>query len=98
MVRMLIASVLGFSAVAMAQSSSATHPAAPMATDQPPRVAYEAILQTDKPVQGRITGTTSENGTGVVFNIDFSNFPSEGAPFCKIYHEIALMSKLINIA
>jgi hypothetical protein len=95
---MLIASVLGFSAVVMAQSSSATHPAAPMATDQPPRVAYEAILQTDKPVQGRITGTTSENGTGVVFNIDFSNFPSEGAPFCKIYHEIALMSKLINIA
>ena len=38
---------------------------APITTDNPKRATYQAILQTDKPVQGSITGVSNENSTGV---------------------------------
>lgn len=68
------------------QSTNSTN--ARITQDNPLNTTFSATLQADKPIQGTITGTSNENGTGVFFNVDFHNFPydiagpySEGYPF-----------------
>ena len=64
---------------------------APITTNNPAGVTYQAILPkvnfdgaTD--VQGYISGTSNSNGTGVVFNINFYNFPSPSlGPFSESF-------------
>jgi hypothetical protein len=58
------------------------YPAVPQATNQPLQVTYQATLQTSKPGQGYVAGTTNANGTGVEFNIGFTELPDQG-PFGK---------------
>jgi len=48
------------------------HPAVPLATGQPKRVTYQANLQDGKPGGGYIAGVSSDDGTGVSFNINVS--------------------------
>ena len=48
---------------------------APVTENNRRLVTYEAILQTSKPIQGRVTGVSAENGTGVDFNVNFFSFP-----------------------
>ena len=71
--------------LAIAQSTTTSFGAAPLATDQPSRRTYQAILQISKVVQGSITGVSSDNGLGVDFNINFHEFPDVAAagPFGK---------------
>ena len=54
---------------------------APITNGNPVGVTYQAILPptnfdglTD--IQGSISGSSNSNGTGVVFNVNFYNFPS----------------------
>lgn len=80
---MLLASLtILFSASAVAQ----TQPAAPLATNQPAGITYQAILDGSKPIQGSITGVSAANGTGVTFNIEFRGFPDGLGPFGKFHH------------
>lgn len=48
---------------------------APVTENNPARVTFQAVLQVSKPVQGQVTGVSSDNGTGVNFNINFFSFP-----------------------
>ncbi|MCJ1338255.1 hypothetical protein MMC09_003541 [Bachmanniomyces sp. S44760] len=60
---------------------------APVITNEPPGVAYQAVLPNSKTtsVRGSITGVSNTNGTGVNFNVNFYGFPDMSlGPF--IYH------------
>ena len=70
-----ISTLLLLAATALSQTK------APVIQHEPKGAAYEAMLQTDKPVQGQIVGVSSTTGTGIQFNVDFYAFPSGGAPF-----------------
>ncbi|KIW85882.1 hypothetical protein Z517_01275 [Fonsecaea pedrosoi CBS 271.37] len=61
---------------------------APVTQNNPSRATFQAILQVGKPVQGQITGVSSDNGTGVNFNVNFFDFPdiSQG-PFKYHIHQ-----------
>lgn len=48
---------------------------APVTENNPARVTFQAVLQVSKPVQGQVSGVSSDNGTGVNFNINFYAFP-----------------------
>lgn len=77
---MLLSSLLTFTFVAavIAQKD------APIINGEPQNAAYEAMLQTDKPVNGMIEGVSNKNSTGVSFNIDFYAFPKGQGPFGKL--------------
>lgn len=56
---------------------------APVTDDNPSKATFQAILQVDKPIQGQITGVSSDNRTGVNFNVNFFDFPDASiGPFC----------------
>jgi hypothetical protein len=69
-------------ALVLAQGQS-TAPPAPLATGQPSRATYQAVLQQGKEIQGQIVGVSADSGTGITFNINFYDFPdvAENAPF-----------------
>lgn len=59
--------------------------------DNPAGVTYVAKLP-DTPfspidvegnVKGSVTATSGADGKGVDFKVKFSNFPTEGGPFCE---------------
>ena len=61
-------------------------------------VSYQATLPTtntftDTTIRGYVKATSNANGTGVVFSVSFSGFPSEAleGPFC-----MSLLSQLIE--
>ncbi|MCJ1407920.1 hypothetical protein MMC19_001991 [Ptychographa xylographoides] len=62
-----------------------------------PAASYEAVLPMNDfdsaggiMIMGTITGTAAANGTGVMFNVSFTNFPSEAeyGPFVYHIHEL----------
>ncbi|KIW18755.1 hypothetical protein PV08_03044 [Exophiala spinifera] len=60
---------------------------APVTENNPTKATFQAIFQVDKPIQGQITGVSSENGTGVNFNVNFFNFPDASiGPFSYHIH------------
>ncbi|KAJ9607877.1 Cell surface superoxide dismutase [Cu-Zn] 4 [Cladophialophora chaetospira] len=65
------------------ETSNSTN--APITENNPIRVTFQATLQSNKPVQGQITGVSNDNGTGVNFNVNFFSFPDAAlGPF--LYH------------
>lgn len=59
---------------------------APITTNNPAGVTYTAFLpeRNTTGVRGYISATSSANGTGVVFNVNLSGFPSAAlGPFSK---------------
>lgn len=57
---------------------------APVTTNNPVGVVYQAILpySNTSNIRGSITGTTTSNGNGVLFIVNFSGFPSSSlGPF-----------------
>jgi hypothetical protein len=79
-----VLAAVGFFATANAQSS--TNPVTGIlgdslvVSDNPIGTTYTATLNT------KLTGSvvaTSQNGTGVTFNVNVHGFPSEGGPFCE---------------
>jgi hypothetical protein len=67
-----------------ALASLAQNTTAPVTQNNPSRATFQAVLQTNKPVQGLITGVSGDNGTGVNFNINFFSFPDISAgPFSE---------------
>ncbi|KAL6242966.1 Cell surface superoxide dismutase [Cu-Zn] 4 [Rhinocladiella similis] len=60
---------------------------APVTDDNPSKATFQAILQVDKPIQGQITGVSSDNRTGVNFNVNFFDFPDASiGPFSYHIH------------
>ncbi|KAJ9630324.1 uncharacterized protein PV06_02496 [Exophiala oligosperma] len=60
---------------------------APITENNPIKATFQAILQVDKPIQGQITGVSSDNGTGVNFNVNFFDFPDASiGPFSYHIH------------
>ncbi|KAI9839845.1 MAG: hypothetical protein M1819_000035 [Sarea resinae] len=59
---------------------------ASIVTDNPVGVTYKATLPNKNTtgIRGSVSGTANSNGTGVVFTVDLSGFPSSGGPF--LYH------------
>ncbi len=56
-------------------------------SNNPAGSSYIAELQTNSSIQGNIVvGTAQQNGTQ--FEINFSNLPAEGGPFCRLIHDI----------
>lgn len=57
--------------------------------NNPANVSYQAILPNSPSVQGSITGTSTSNGTGVTFSVNFSQFPAASlGPFRMHHHSI----------
>ncbi|EXJ85955.1 hypothetical protein A1O1_06324 [Capronia coronata CBS 617.96] len=62
---------------------------APITENNPKMATFQAILQEKKPIQGQITGVSSNNGTGVNFNINFFDFPDAAmGPFKYHIHDL----------
>lgn len=65
---------------------------ATVATGNPARVTYVATLPANAfsypgpqgNVKGSISATAGVDGTGVVFNVNFSNLPKSGGPFSTL--------------
>ena len=66
--------------------------------NNPCGVSYQAILPSGNGIQGQITGSSNTNGTGVMFNINFYQFPdaSEG-PFRKQFSLTKLSALLLTL-
>ena len=58
-------------------------------TNNPPGVVYTAKLpekafaNLESNIKGSISAVADANGIGVLFTVDFSNFPKTGGPFRK---------------
>ena len=80
----------GFTGLALVCAQSTTTPVtgslgdATVITDNPKGITYIATLPASKGPQGAVTAVASNNGSGVVFNVNVSGFPSTGGPFRKI--------------
>jgi hypothetical protein len=71
----IIATTL-LSAVALAQTTGKLGDAA-VTTNNPAGVSYQAVLpeKATTNIGGQITGTSTANGTGVMWNVNFYGFP-----------------------
>ena len=64
----------------------AAAPDAPVTSGNPLGATHMAVLPNSNftTIRGTVTGTTNNNGTGVIFTVAFNNVPSSGGPY--IYH------------
>lgn len=91
----LIAAVSG---LALATAQSTTTPVtgalgdAPVVNDNPKGATYVATLPPAKGPTGTVTAVAANNGTGVVFNVNVSGFPSSGGPFLYHIHDAPVPS------
>ncbi len=77
-----LASILFVAISVLAQNDTSI---ALITENNPIRVTFQAQLQIGKPVQGQISGVSNDNGTGVVFNVNFFSFPDVTlGPFSKL--------------
>ncbi len=87
----IIAALLSLT-LAAAQAITGQLGDAPIATNNPAGVSYQAVLlkKNTTGIRGYVTGTSNGNGTGVQFNVNLFGFPDEkeNGPF--IYHIHAL--------
>ena len=79
----LLLAPLACASLALSQSTGQLGNAA-ITQNNPSGVSYTATLPSGNGIQGYVEGTSNDNGTGVMFNVNFYQFPDASlGPFRK---------------
>ncbi|CAF9923956.1 MAG: hypothetical protein GOMPHAMPRED_003500 [Gomphillus americanus] len=62
---------------------------APVTHGNNPHIKYRATLpgSSSTPIRGAISGHASNNGTGIIFNVNFTHLPTDSGPYLYHIHE-----------